>query len=288
MKISPFHALFPIVLTIAAFPATAQPNSPDPTAPPLITPDTRAYRYQCIGERTFEAEYSLELATVTMEGETFRLTQTPSASGARYTDGTMTLYTKGNEAFLEMNGQMTYEDCLGEPIALSEQEGESEIVQSEAQDTVSDEESAVVEPIIQPITFVCDDDMTFQAEFTPEQAELTLEDATLILEQIPAASGAQYSDGQTLLATRGDAAFIEVDGEMLYENCLAQTDAAEAEESSVERSAQTVETVETVETTQQTTQQTLQQTTVQQAPAPAMSSPVTSPAPSPTPVRALW
>jgi membrane-bound inhibitor of C-type lysozyme len=276
VKISPLSRfLFPIALTIAAFPATAQEPSPDPlepdsTDPTIITPNTRAYRYQCSGGQSFDVEYSLELATVILESETLRLAQTLSASGARYSDGTVTLYTKGEEAFIELGDQIIYEDCVGETIAVSE------IHRAEREDVVA-------EPIVQPITFVCDDDLTFQVEFTPDQATLMMEDDTLTLMQIPAASGAQYSDGQTLLATRGDAAFVEVEGEMVYQNCLAQAETVEGEESSVERSEAQTTTQPSIETTTQPPQ-----TTVEPAPAPAMSSPPSSSEPSPTPVRALW
>ncbi|WP_416667513.1 MliC family protein [Egbenema bharatensis] len=274
MKISPLSRfLLPIALTIAALPATAQEPSPaldpDPTDPTIITPDTRTYRYQCAGGQTFDVEYSLELATIVLESETLRLTQTPAASGARYSDGTVTLYTKGEEAFVEMGDHIIYEDCVGEPIAVSEMHGAAH-------------EGVMAEPIVQPITFVCDDNLTFQVEFTPDQATLIRADETLTLMQIPAASGAQYSDGQTLLATRGDAAFVEVEGEMVYENCLAQADPVEAEESAVERSDAQTPTQPSIETTTQTPQ-----ATVEPAPAPAMSSPPPNSAP-PTPVRALW
>jgi membrane-bound inhibitor of C-type lysozyme len=235
----------------------------------MITPDTRAYRYQCSGGQTFEVEYSLELATVVLNSETVQLAQIPAASGARYSDGTMTLHTKGEEAFIEMGDQIIYEDCMGERIAISEIRG-------------AERDEDVVEAwVARQVTFVCDDNLTFEVEFTPEQATVLMADEALVLSQIPSASGAQYSDGQTLLATRGDAAFVEVEGEMVYENCLAQAETPEGAERAIEESS--------VERSQE--RQT-QQTPIEPAPSPALSSPPSDPEASPEtrtdPVRALW
>lgn len=73
-------------------------------------------------------------------------------------------------------------------------------------------------------TYQCDAEKGFQAEFSQEFAKLTLsgQDETLILPQVVSASGVSYSDGRTMLFTKGEEAFIEVEGEMAYQNCLAQ------------------------------------------------------------------
>jgi len=43
--------------------------------------------------------------TVFLPGETVRLPHVPTASGAKYSDGTVTLWTKGNEVLLEVVGE---------------------------------------------------------------------------------------------------------------------------------------------------------------------------------------
>ena len=50
--------------------------------------------------------------TITLSGEPLTLPQSESASGARYNDGTTTFWNKGDEALLEMDGDITYQDCV--------------------------------------------------------------------------------------------------------------------------------------------------------------------------------
>jgi len=73
-------------------------------------------------------------------------------------------------------------------------------------------------------TYQCQGGKGFQAEFLPESAKLTLsnKDNPLTLPQVVSASGVSYSDGRTMLFTKGEEAFIEVEGETAYENCMAQ------------------------------------------------------------------
>jgi membrane-bound inhibitor of C-type lysozyme len=157
--------------------------------------------------------------------------------------------------------------------------------------------------------YQCDEGGAFKAEFVPEGAVVYLGEETLTLEQIPAASGARYSDGTTTLHTKEDEAFVEVDGETVLNNCAVQLDtieeSSEAEttieesvteesvtegETTLEESA-TLEETTTLEGTTTTEQTTIQRTeTTQQTttPAPAQPAPAPSPAASPEPVRALW
>jgi membrane-bound inhibitor of C-type lysozyme len=161
--------------------------------------------------------------------------------------------------------------------------------------------------------YICDDDQTFEVTYDGNEAQLVLDDQDPItLTSVVAASGARYSDGTTTLYTQGQEAFVEVDGDRTYNNCLsdttftADTDDASVEESvviedesmmeetmvedsSVEEdvvveSSTTVETIETVETVE-TVQEPVVQTTPAPAPTPA---PAATPTPASQPIRALW
>jgi membrane-bound inhibitor of C-type lysozyme len=113
MKTVKFQGLLlSTALTIVSVPAFAQDIVP--TTPTLITPDTRSYGYQCSDDRSFQAEYGLEMATLELEGERVMLPQIPAASGARYSDGEITLFTRGNEAFIEVGGEIVYQDCVAQ------------------------------------------------------------------------------------------------------------------------------------------------------------------------------
>jgi putative lipoprotein len=54
-------------------------------------------------------------ATVFIDGRSVDLAQTISASGIRYTDGALTFHSKGEDAFIEQGGQITYRDCRAQP-----------------------------------------------------------------------------------------------------------------------------------------------------------------------------
>ncbi|GAB4364749.1 MAG: hypothetical protein Kow00121_00690 [Elainellaceae cyanobacterium] len=112
LKLELFLPLIPTAMVTVALPVKAQEA-------PIV------YRYQCSAGQTFEAEYSPEVATIQLEDETLTLTQIPAASGVRYSDGTTTLYTKGNEAFIQVDDEITYNDCLGQAIASEAQPASS-------------------------------------------------------------------------------------------------------------------------------------------------------------------
>ncbi|NJO39935.1 MAG: lysozyme inhibitor [Cyanobacteria bacterium CRU_2_1] len=132
-------------------------------------------------------------------------------------------------------------------------------------------------------SYQCDDGRTFEAEYSSNAATLELDNRSVTLAQIPAASGTRYSDGQITLYSQGNEAFIEVNGDRLYNNCITQDFAAEeattgetiTEETTTRETSEESVTQESVTTEQTTTQQTSPQ------PAPQTS-------PDPAPVRALW
>jgi membrane-bound inhibitor of C-type lysozyme len=75
--------------------------------------------YQCDGGKSFVAEFTGEGpdggVKLTMEGETLEMPLVPAASGAKYSDGTTTLWTKGDEAFIEVGNEIVYENCQAQP-----------------------------------------------------------------------------------------------------------------------------------------------------------------------------
>jgi membrane-bound inhibitor of C-type lysozyme len=49
-----------------------------------------------------------------MNGETRTLPRVESGSGAKYSDGTTTFWTKGDEAFVQVNDEMVISDCVAQ------------------------------------------------------------------------------------------------------------------------------------------------------------------------------
>ena len=54
---------------------------------------------------------------------------------------------------------------------------------------------------------------------SPGQVELVLPDRTLVLPQVPAASGARYQEGRTVFWNQGNEARFEIDGKV-YPACI--------------------------------------------------------------------
>jgi membrane-bound inhibitor of C-type lysozyme len=73
------------------------------------------------------------------------------------------------------------------------------------------------------VIFTCANGETFSAEFSNEQAIVALGDRELTLPQVVSASGARYSDGETTLHTKGNEAFVEAAGQIILEDCVAET-----------------------------------------------------------------
>lgn len=67
--------------------------------------------YQCEGGRSFSVEYVSGGAILYVTGQALRLKQADPGSGAKYSDGAMTLWTKGSEATLLFNGAPFYKNC---------------------------------------------------------------------------------------------------------------------------------------------------------------------------------
>lgn len=73
-------------------------------------------------------------------------------------------------------------------------------------------------------TFVCPDGTSLDTVFdnAAQTVTVALPDGTVTLPRVESGSGARYSDGTTTFWNKGDEAFVEVDGETVYENCVAE------------------------------------------------------------------
>ena len=72
-----------------------------------------ATAYACDGGKRLVVRYLSgdNAVMIVFKEREFRLDQAPSASGARYTNGSTTLDAKDNEAHLEEAGATTYSNC---------------------------------------------------------------------------------------------------------------------------------------------------------------------------------
>ncbi len=71
------------------------------------------YQYVCsAGKRIYvSVSEDGERATVRFEGDTFKLEAVPSASGVKYSDGKVDFWSKGTEAFLQIEGETVCDGC---------------------------------------------------------------------------------------------------------------------------------------------------------------------------------
>ena len=69
-------------------------------------------RYQCgTLPLTVTLDNAKQQVSFILDGKPLTLTQTVSASGARYSDGTYVFWSKGNGAFIERNDKIVINDC---------------------------------------------------------------------------------------------------------------------------------------------------------------------------------
>ena len=93
------------------------------TAPETVTLARETWLYRCAGDVEMGVIYAGRAtgmegtAELIWDGNTFPLKQDVSGSGVRYTDGTLTLVTKGDEAFVEKAGEIVLKDCNAKPAA---------------------------------------------------------------------------------------------------------------------------------------------------------------------------
>ncbi len=79
------------------------------TAPKIIN----SVVYRCDAGKSFSAEYRDDKTVkATFGSKVLVLPQEEAASGARYGNGSVTLFTKGNEAFVEVGDQRLFDNCV--------------------------------------------------------------------------------------------------------------------------------------------------------------------------------
>jgi len=79
-----------------------------------LVPGKRAI-FRCPGGEVIEATFrDGEVAATLPDGTKAILPQVISASGARYSDGTTTLWNKGNTVFIMKGEVVTLQDCVAE------------------------------------------------------------------------------------------------------------------------------------------------------------------------------
>ncbi len=73
-------------------------------------------------------------------------------------------------------------------------------------------------------TFVCPDGTELPAAFDNNNHTVTVQlpDGEVTLPQAESASGARYSDDTTTFWNKGDEAMVEINGEIVYQNCVAK------------------------------------------------------------------
>lgn len=100
----------PAVPQGAPAPPSTAAAAPAPVAAAEAPPPgvLRAYVWDCGGQKLkARVLWREDAIAVELHDGTHKLTSTPSASGARYTDGSVTLFTKGGSATLDTSGQPT-------------------------------------------------------------------------------------------------------------------------------------------------------------------------------------
>jgi membrane-bound inhibitor of C-type lysozyme len=73
-------------------------------------------------------------------------------------------------------------------------------------------------------TFICPDGTALDTIFDNDAHTVTLDlpDGTVTLPQTVSGSGARYSDDVTTFWNKGDEAMVEVNGEIVYQTCVAE------------------------------------------------------------------
>lgn len=80
--------------------------------PSLAQSNKTPILYRCKEGKTFQAEFMGNSVNLQLKrGQIIKLTSVATGSGVKYTDGKVTLYTKGEDAFIEANKKTTYNGC---------------------------------------------------------------------------------------------------------------------------------------------------------------------------------
>lgn len=78
-------------------------------APKIINTVT----YRCDEGKGFTAEYrDNETVRATFGSKVLELPQVPAASGTQYSDGSVTVFSKGNTAFVDVGDKRLFDNCV--------------------------------------------------------------------------------------------------------------------------------------------------------------------------------
>lgn len=112
------HPAF-LLLGLATLAGCGQKSHQDDTSTAAAADDSipsRTVNYTCADSATMVIRFSRDSATINLTGQSpFALSQVVSSSGAKYSDVSYTLHTKGDEAFLEQDGAIIRRACLAKP-----------------------------------------------------------------------------------------------------------------------------------------------------------------------------
>ncbi len=105
--------LLSLLLTSSWARAAEPPAFPPPYPSAAPAPPARPLTFLCENGRTFTAEFidANRNVLITLDAATYKLPQALSASGARYSDGHLTVWFKGEGAFVEKDGKIILKDC---------------------------------------------------------------------------------------------------------------------------------------------------------------------------------
>ncbi len=99
----------PMLTLAAAAPGMTQPPATSGPEAKVISSAV----YKCDEGKSFSAVYfDNGTAQATFGSKVLMLDQIKAASGARYGDGSTTLYTKGNTAFVEVGSTTVFANCV--------------------------------------------------------------------------------------------------------------------------------------------------------------------------------
>ena len=194
-------ALVAIIATGCA-PLFTTPPATTSEAPPSNTIDAT---FVCPDGTSLDTTFdnTAHTVTVALPDGTVTLPQVESADGGKYSDGTTTFWNKGDEALVEVSGNIVYQNCTTQP----------------AGDTSNAPASDTIEA-----TFVCPDGTSLDTVFdnSAHTVTVTMPQGTVTLPQVESADGANYCSGTIIFWKKGDEATVEVDGKPVYQNCTTQ------------------------------------------------------------------
>lgn len=111
-----FYIVIVVLLVIVGYsvihktPVATAPVVPVTVPAPVVT---AAINYSCDNGSTIAASFSTSSAALTLsDGRQLTLPQIVSADGAQYQQGTILFVTKGDQGFLQENGNTTYSNCI--------------------------------------------------------------------------------------------------------------------------------------------------------------------------------